>query len=158
MGCFTPSYILTLPIISLGSFNNFLKPFVAPSEKLCLLPCSSLACVWFLTGQWSSLGWRDGSCVVHPSKKSQFWSISWGELVLPLMSSPACSDSRASVGGLGLLSWAQVVEVSAIRAWANGTIQAHGALAWLLGLALARPHVQTWVDTKIDVYSASTIV
>ena len=62
-------------------------------------------------------------------------------LVLPPVLPPARPRRGAPVGGLGLLGGPQVVEVSTVRASADGPVQAHGALAGLLGLALARPHV-----------------
>ena len=62
-------------------------------------------------------------------------------LVLSPVLPPARPCGGAPVGGLGLLGGPQVVEVSAVRAGADGPVQAHGALAGLLGLALARPHV-----------------
>lgn len=102
----------------------------------------------FPTWQRSSMRWCDSSRVVHSSEESQLGSICWGVLVLPLMPPPACSDGRAPVGCLGLLGGSQVVEVPAVGACAYGTIQAHGALARLLGLALARPHVQTWDQSQ----------
>lgn len=72
-------------------------------------------------------------------------------MVLALMP-PARPYRGAPVGRLGLLGGAQVVEMAAVRACADGAIQAHGALAWLLGLALARPHVQTWEERKHPSY------
>lgn len=101
-----------------------------------------------LTWEGSSLRRGDGAGVVHTSKESQLRGIGWGLLVLPLMPPPACPNSRAPVRGLGLLDRAQVVEVPAVRSAADGAIQAHGALAGLLGLALARPHVQTWEESQ----------
>lgn len=97
----------------------------------------------FLTCQRSSLRRGDGSSV-HTSKKSRLWGVGRDVLVLPLMPPSACAYGRAPVGGLGLLGGSEVVEASAIWAGADGAIQAHGALAVLLGLALACPHVQTW--------------
>lgn len=102
----------------------------------------------FPTWQRSSLRWGNGACVVHPSKKSQLRSVCRGVLVLPLMPPPSCPNGRAPVGGLGLLGGAQVVEVPAVWACADSAIQAHGALARLLGLAFARPHVQTWDESQ----------
>lgn len=82
----------------------------------------------------------DGPHVVHPSEQSR--CVGGGQLVLPMVPSPARPHRRAPVGGLGLLGRAQVVEVPAVRARADGAVQAHGALAGVLGLALARPHLQ----------------
>lgn len=64
------------------------------------------------------------------------------------MPPPARPYSRAPVGCLGLLGGTQVVEMATVRARADGAVQAHGALAGLLGLALAGPHVQTWEERK----------
>lgn len=101
-----------------------------------------------LTGQGSSLRGGDGPGVVHASKESKLGRICRGLMVLTLMPPPARSYSGAPVGRLGLLGGAQVMEMAAVGAGADGAVQAHGALAWLLGLALARPHVQTWEERK----------
>lgn len=100
------------------------------------------------TWQRSSLRRGDGACVVHPSKKSQLGSVCRDMLVLPLRHPPACPHRGAPVRGLRLLGRAQVVEVPAVGACADGAVQAHGALARLLGLALSRPHVQTCVESQ----------
>lgn len=95
--------------------------------------------------------WRgDGARVVHPSEQSQHGSVCRSELVLPLVAvaAPARPDGGAAVGGLSLLGRSQVVEVAAVGAGADGAVQAHGALARLLGLALARPHMQTWEESR----------
>lgn len=86
--------------------------------------------------------------MVHPSEESQLRRVCGRLLVLPLVAPPACAHSRAPVGGLGLLNGAQVVEVAAVGARADGAVQAHGALARLLGFALASPHVQTWEGSQ----------
>lgn len=101
-----------------------------------------------LTRQRSPLRRGDGAHVVHPSEQSQLGRVGGGLLVLPLVAPPARADSRAPVGGLGLLNGAQVVEVAAVGARADGSVQAHGALARLLGFALASPHVQTWEGSQ----------
>lgn len=95
------------------------------------------------TWQRSSVRRGDSPRVVHPSKESQLRSVCRGMLV-PLMPPPARPNGRTPVGGLRLLGGAQVVEVPTVWAGADGAVQAHGALARLLGLALACPHVQTW--------------
>lgn len=100
-----------------------------------------------LTRQRSPLRRSDGPHG-HPSKQSQLGRVGGGLLVLPLVAPPACADSRAPVGGLRLLNGAQVVEVAAVGARADGSVQAHGALARLLGFALASPHVQTWEGSQ----------
>lgn len=100
------------------------------------------------TRQRSSLRRGDGTGVVHAAKESKLGRICRGLMVLTLMPPPARPHSGAPVGRLGLLGGAQVVEVAAVGAAADGAVQAHGALAWLLGLALARPHVQTWKERK----------
>lgn len=81
--------------------------------------------------------------MVHASEEGKLGRVCWGLVVLPLVPPPA-HHGGAPVGRLGLLDGAQVVEMAAVGARADGAVQAHGALAWLLGLALARPHVQTW--------------
>lgn len=100
------------------------------------------------TRQGSSLRRGDGTSVVHASKKSQLGRICRGLVVLALMPPPARPYSGAPVGRLGLLGGAQVVEMAAVGAAADGAVQAHGALARLFGLALARPHLQTWEERK----------
>lgn len=99
------------------------------------------------TWQRSPLRWGDGAHVVHAPEESQLGSVCRGVLV-PLMPPPARPDRGAPVGGLGLLGGAQVVEAPAVGACADGAVQAHRALARLLGLALARPHVQTWDESE----------
>jgi len=94
------------------------------------------------------MGRGDGARVVHPSEQSQLRSVCRGELVVPLVPTPARPDGGAPVGRLSLLGRAQVVEVAAVGAGADGAVQAHGALARLLGLALARPHMQTWEESQ----------
>lgn len=81
--------------------------------------------------------------MVHATEERELGRVRWSLVVLALMPPPARPYSGAPVGRLGLLGGAQVVEVAAVRARSDGAVQAHGALAWLLGLALARPHVQT---------------
>lgn len=86
--------------------------------------------------------------MVHTSEKSELGRVCGGLMVLTLMPPPARPNSGAPVGRLGLLGGAQVMEMAAVGAGADGAVQAHGALAWLLGLTLARPHVQTWEERK----------
>ena len=106
------------------------------------LPSLSLTRPGPPTRQRPSVGGCDAAHVVHPSKQSQHGGVGGGVLVLG--PSPASPHGRAPVGGLGLLGGVEVVEVAAVGACADGAVQTHGALARLLGLALARPHPQAW--------------